>query len=118
MSLEGSVLSILSGESITAVGFPIAAYTVVILIMIFLIKDCTARSKQCQHSKDEYVSSFFKQSTEAQDKHTTAMNNLTAELRNITAELREISVKVNTYAKIIDKQIDMQVKQQTDKYRK
>ena len=104
MVLEESILSVLSERFINSVGFPIAAFTVLILILVFLIRDCTTRNVQCQHSKDEYVASFFKQNAEAQDKHTEAMNNLTNELKNITVELKGISVKIDTYTKIVERQ--------------
>lgn len=107
MVLEESIISVLSERFINGVGFPIAAYTVVILIIVFLIRDCTTRNIQCQHSKDEYVVSFFKQSAESQDKHAKAMEGITNELKNITAELKGISVSVNMYEKIIEKQIDI-----------
>lgn len=107
MVLEESILSVLSEQFINSVGFPIAAFTVILLVLVFLIRDCTTRNIQCQHSKDEYVASFFKQSAEAQNKHTEAMHDVTNELKNITAELKGISVKVDTYEKIIEKQMDI-----------
>jgi len=99
MVLEESVISILSERFINSVGFPIAAFIVLILILIFLIRDCTTRNVICQHSKDEYVSTFFKQNTEAQDKHTEAMHDITNELKNIAIELKGISVRIDVYAK-------------------
>ncbi len=104
MVLEESVISVLSEQFINGVGFPIAAFTVILLVLVFLIRDCTTRNIQCQHSKDEYVASFFKQNAEAQDKHTEAMEGITNELKNITAELKGISVKIDTYTKIIEGQ--------------
>lgn len=100
MVLEESVISILSERFINSVGFPIAAFTVILLVLIFLIRDCTNRNVQCQHSKDEYVASFFKQSTEAQDKHIAAMYDMTNELKNITAELKGMSVRIDIYTKL------------------
>jgi hypothetical protein len=100
MVLEESILSVLSERFINSIGFPIAAYTVVILIIVFLIRDCTTRNIQCQHSKDEYVRTFFKQSTEAQDKHIIAMHDITTELKNITTELKGVSVRIDIYTKL------------------
>lgn len=102
MVLEESIISVLSEQFINGVGFPIAAFTVILLVLVFLIRDCTTRNIQCQHSKDEYVASFFKQNAEAQNKHIAAMHDITNELKNVTAELKGISVKIDTYTKIVE----------------
>jgi hypothetical protein len=107
MSLEGTATSMLSAEYISNVGFPIAAYSIVILLLIFLIRDCTRRNIECQNSKDIHIAAFFKQNAESQAKHTEAINNISKDLKEITGELKEISAKVETYAKIIERQFDM-----------
>jgi len=107
MVLEEAAISVLSPNYIATVGFPIAAFTVIILILIFLVRDCTKRNVDCQTSKDGHIVAFFKQNTESQQKHTEAMRDLTSELKNITAELKGISTKVDIYTKIIEKQMEI-----------
>jgi hypothetical protein len=107
MVLEETALSILSPNYIATVGFPIAAFTIIIMILIFLIRDCTKRNIECQNSKDGHIVAFFKQNAESQDKHTEAIHDITEELKNITGELKGISAKVDVYSKIIERQMDM-----------
>jgi hypothetical protein len=107
MVLEDTIATALSGGNISTVGFPIAAFTVAFFILAFLVRDCTKRNAICQSSKDAHITAFFKQNADSQEKHTEAIRDITNELKNITAELKGISVKVETYAKIIEKQMDI-----------
>ena len=116
MVLEETVFSIFSKEYIATVGFPIAAFVAVILILAFLIRDCTSRNVQCQNSKDAHITAFFKQSAESQEKHTIATDNLTNELKNMTKELGSISTKIDAYTRIYNRQLDIQMKLQSERY--
>lgn len=96
---------------IKEVGFPIASFIIMVSILMFVMKRDVTRQEKTEARYESLVNKFIDSTKVLSEKNEAVLKDITFELRDITSELRVITTKVDTYASIIDE--ELQARSQT-----
>lgn len=98
-------LPVMDANFIKDVGFPIAAFSAIFGILIYVLRRDTARQRMIDDNYKKLVNDLLQTTKDISDRHETSSKELNSELKNLVSELKIITTKVDTYTQIIDKQL-------------
>lgn len=104
-----AIEDILQPNSVTFirdVGFPIASFIIMVSILMYVMKKDDKRQEKTEARYEKLVDKFIETTKNLSDQHDTSLKDVTSELKLMTNELKIITIKVDTYTKVVDRQLE------------
>jgi hypothetical protein len=87
-------------------GFPIAAFIIVISVVIYMIKKDEARQKTSDIRYDKLVDQFVKTAEKISDNHKQTVDAIAKEIKDVTVAISIMSVKIDNLSDSMNEKLE------------